>query len=183
MRVVEERKIYNFVEGNIAKKWADPEEINETVTLSAEGETLTREKKQSLSWIRIPTLSSAPILTKSFRIFQECYLKKFTTKTCKKNRSKEEDKFKNRNCRKSSGRVAAADKNHDFSNLWSSFCAWFFICFAGDLEQGFCGGRSWNAWRDPEKQNPEAVEDAAENCRFRTHEHPELQNSSMAWSR
>ena len=96
MRVVEERKIYNFAEGSTAKKWADSEEIDGTVTWHASGETL----KQSLSWNRISTLSSSPIRTKSSRIIQECYLNKIASKTCKKNRSKEEEKIKNINHRK-----------------------------------------------------------------------------------
>ena len=32
MKVVEERKIYNYAEERNVKKWADPEEIDETVT-------------------------------------------------------------------------------------------------------------------------------------------------------
>ena len=41
MKVVEERKIYNFAEGITAKKWADFEEIDETVTAA---ETLAAAK-------------------------------------------------------------------------------------------------------------------------------------------
>jgi len=48
------------------------------------------------------------------------------------------------------------------------------------MERNFGGGMSRKGRRNPEKQIPEAGEDAAGSCRFRTHEHPELQKSSMA---
>ena len=43
MKVVEERKIYNFAEGITEKKWADLEEIDGTVTAA---ETLISSKTE-----------------------------------------------------------------------------------------------------------------------------------------
>ena len=43
MKVVEEKNIYNFLEGITPKKWTDPEEINGTVTAA---ETLSSTKTE-----------------------------------------------------------------------------------------------------------------------------------------
>ena len=98
-------------------------------------------EKQSLSLIRILTWSSAPINPNLSRIIQEGSQNNFESKTCKKNRSKREEKNQEQKTAESSDSFAAAGKNGDFSNLWSSFCAGFFLMFC-----------SQNARWNPEKQ-------------------------------